>query len=69
MQIMILSWSWLCFSHSQPKGVKNMLKVIVWFLVINFSIYNTIFTEPLSMFWAVVLEIVAMLISIYMATK
>lgn len=46
-----------------------MLKAIIWFLVINFSIYNTIFTEPLSMFWVVVLEIVAMLISIYMVKK
>ena len=44
-----------------------MLKVIIWFIVINFSIYNTIFPEPLSMFWFVVVEIIALLISIYMA--
>ena len=46
-----------------------MLKVIIWFLVINFSIYNTIFPEPLSMFWFVVVEIIALLISIYMAKQ
>ena len=43
-----------------------MLKAIIWFIMINFSIYNTIFTEPLSMFWVVILELIAMFISIYM---
>lgn len=47
------------------RGIK-MLKAIVWIIVINFSVYNTIFTEPLPMFWVVILELVAMLISIYM---
>ena len=43
-----------------------MLKAIIWFIMINFSVYNTIFTEPLRMFWVVILELIAMFISIYM---
>ena len=46
-----------------------MLKAIIWFLVINFSVYNTIFTEPLPMHWVVVLEVIATLISIYMVKE
>jgi hypothetical protein len=44
-----------------------MLKAIIWFLVINFSIYNTIFTEPTD-YW-LILEIIAVLISIHMAKE
>lgn len=43
-----------------------MLKAIIWYIMINFSIYNTIFIEPLPMFWVIILELVAMFISIYM---
>ena len=43
-----------------------MLKAIIWFIMINFSVYNTIFTEPLPTFWVVILELIAMFISIYM---
>jgi hypothetical protein len=52
------------------KGVatmKDLIKVIVWFLVINFSICNQIWTEPVSYWW--VIEIVVLIISILMVDK
>jgi hypothetical protein len=44
-----------------------LIKVIVWFLVINFTICNTIWTEPVSYWW--VIEIIVLIISILMVDK
>lgn len=47
--------------------MKDLLKVVVWFFVINFSICNKIWTEPVSYWWAI--EIVVLIISILMVDK
>jgi len=47
--------------------MKDLIKVIVWFLVINFSICNQIWTEPVSYWW--IIEIIVLIISILMVDK
>ncbi len=47
--------------------MRDLLKVVVWFFVINFSICNHIWTEPVSYWW--VIEIVVLIISILMVDK
>ena len=47
--------------------MKDLLKVIVWFFVINFSICNKIWPEPVSYWWAI--EIIVLIISILMVDK
>lgn len=58
-----------CYSYD-CQGVatmKELIKVIVWFLVINFSICNNIWTEPVSYWW--IIEIIVLIISILMVDK
>lgn len=58
-----------CYSYD-CQGVatmKDLIKVIVWFLVINFSICNQIWTEPVSYWW--IIEIIVLIISILMVDK
>ena len=47
--------------------MRDLLKVVVWFFVINFSICNHIWTEPVSYWW--VIEIIVLIISILMVDK
>lgn len=47
--------------------VRDLFKVVVWFFVINFSICNHIWTEPVSYWW--VIEIIILIISILMVDK
>ena len=47
--------------------MKDLIKVIIWFLVINFSICNNIWTEPVSYWW--IIEIIVLIISILMVDK
>jgi hypothetical protein len=47
--------------------MKELIKVIVWFLVINFSICNNIWTEPVDYWWLI--EIIVLIISILMVDK
>ena len=47
--------------------MRDLIKVIVWFFVINFSICNHIWTEPVSYWW--VIEIIVLIISILMVDK
>ena len=47
--------------------MRDLLKVVVWFFVINFSICNQIWTEPVSYWWVV--EIIVLIISILMVDK
>lgn len=44
--------------------MKNLFRTLVWFFVINFSICNIIWTEPVSYWWAI--EIIVLGISILM---
>ena len=44
-----------------------LIKVVVWFLVINFAICNNIWTEPVSYWW--VIEIIVLIISVLMVDK
>lgn len=48
-------------------AMKNLIRVIVWFFVINFSICNTIWTEPVGYWWLI--EIIVLGISILMVDK
>ena len=43
------------------------IKIIVWFLVINFAICNNIWTEPVSYWW--IIEIIVLIISVLMVDK
>lgn len=47
--------------------MKNLLRVIVWFIVINFAVCNTIWKEPVSYWW--IIEIIVLGISILMVDK
>ena len=47
--------------------MRDLLKVVVWFFVINFSICNSVWTEPVSYWW--VIEIIVLIISILMVDK
>jgi hypothetical protein len=47
--------------------MKNLIKIIVWFLVINFAICNKIWTEPVDYWW--IIEIFVLGISILMVDK
>jgi hypothetical protein len=47
--------------------MKDLIKVIVWFLVINFAICNNIWTEPVGYWWLI--EIIVLIISILMVDK
>lgn len=47
--------------------MKNLLRVVVWFVVINFAICNNIWKEPVSYWWAI--EIIVLEISILMVDK
>ena len=47
--------------------MRDLFKIVVWFFVINFSICNQIWTEPVSYWW--VIEIIVLIISILMVDK
>ena len=47
--------------------MRELIKVTVWFFVINFSICNSIWTEPVPYWW--VIEIIVLIISILMIDK
>ena len=47
--------------------MRDLLKVVVWFFVINFSICNHVWTEPVSYWW--IIEIIVLIISILMVDK
>ena len=47
--------------------MRDLIKVVIWFFVINFSICNHIWTKPVSYWW--VIEIVVLIISILMVDK
>ena len=47
--------------------MRDLFKIVVWFFVINFSICNHIWTEPVSYWW--VIEIIVLIISILMVDK
>ena len=42
--------------------MKRIIKVVVWFLVINFAICNNVWAEPTTYWWAV--EIAVLIISL-----
>ena len=47
--------------------MRDLIKVVIWFFVINFSICNHIWTKPVSYWW--VIEIVVYINSILMVDK
>lgn len=47
--------------------MKKMFRIIVWFFVINFSICDVIWTEPINYWWLI--EIIVLGISILMVDK
>lgn len=47
--------------------MKDLLRIVVWFVVINFAICNNIWKEPVSYWW--VIEIIVLIISILMVDK
>ena len=47
--------------------MRDLFKIVVWFFVINFSICNQIWTEPVSYWW--IIEIIVLIISILMVDK
>lgn len=47
--------------------MRDLFKIVVWFFVINFSICNSVWTEPVSYWW--VIEIIVLIISILMVDK
>ena len=47
--------------------MKEIFKVFVWYVVINFSICNQIWTEPVPYWW--VIAIIVLIISILMVDK
>ena len=47
--------------------MKNLLRIIVWFVVINFTVCNNIWNEPVSYWW--IIEIIVLGISILMVDK
>ena len=42
--------------------MKRIIKVVVWFLVINFAICNNVWAEPTTYWW--VIEIAVLIISL-----
>ena len=58
-----------CYTYDcqEVATMRDLLKVVVWFFVINFSICNQIWTEPVSYWW--VIEIIVLIISILMVDK
>lgn len=63
------NYAWWNFFQLWFQGVamKNLIRVVVWFFVINFSICNTIWTEPVDYWWLI--EIIVLGISILMVDK
>lgn len=51
----------------EVRVMKNLLRIIVWFVVINFAVCNNIWKEPVSYWW--IIEIVVLGISILMVDK
>ena len=47
--------------------MKDLLRIVVWFVVINFAVCNNIWKEPVSYWW--VIEIIVLIISILMIDK
>lgn len=47
--------------------MKEIFQIFVWYVVINFSVCNRIWTEPVSYWWMI--EIVVLIISILMVDK
>lgn len=47
--------------------MKNLFRVIVWFIVINLAVCNNIWKEPVSYWW--IIEIITLGISILMVDK
>ena len=47
--------------------MKDLLRIVVWFVVINFAVCNNIWEEPVSYWW--VIEIIVLIISILMVDK
>lgn len=47
--------------------MKDLLRIVVWFVVINFAVCNNIWKEPVSYWW--VIEIIVLIISILMVDK
>ena len=47
--------------------MRDLFKIVVWFFVINFSICNSVWTEPVSYWW--IIEIIVLIISILMVDK
>ena len=47
--------------------MKNLLRIMVWFVVINFAVCNNIWTEPVDYWW--IIEIIVLGISILMVDK
>ena len=45
----------------------KLLRMIVWFLVLNFGVCNQIWTEPTEYWWAI--EILVLIISYFMVDK
>ena len=58
-----------CYTYDCQKlsTMRNLIKVIVWFFVINFSICNHIWTDPVFYWW--IIEIIILIISILMVDK
>lgn len=47
--------------------MKDLFRIVVWFVVINFAVCNNIWKEPVSYWW--VIEIIVLIISILMVDK
>lgn len=44
--------------------MKTILKIIVWFIIINYGVCNQIWAEPVSYWW--IIEIIVLAISVLM---
>ena len=47
--------------------MKDLFRIVMWFVVINFAVCNNIWKEPVSYWW--VIEIIVLIISILMVDK
>ena len=47
--------------------MKDLLRIVVWFVVITFAVCNNIWKERVSYWW--VIEIIVLIISILMVDK
>ena len=47
--------------------MRELIRIIVWFMVLNFIVCNNIFTAPVWYWW--IIEIVILIISIIMVDK